>query len=178
MWYVPILAFLKAINWRVWIGLIAFALGVAATLSYGNYRERKGEMAVQGRWDAANTAQEQKIRELEAKQGQVTVKTVTEYVDRVKTVYLKGETIIKRIPHYVPADAPDLPGGWRLLHDAAATGAELPETPGDVQAEPVSAQAAAETVSGNYTACRAELLKLQGLWDWSNGVAGSVGGSR
>lgn len=65
MWYAPILAFLKAINWRVWVGLIAFALGVAATLAYGNYRERKGEMAVQGRWDAANTkaAQENRARE-------------------------------------------------------------------------------------------------------------------
>lgn len=177
MW-LAIFGFLKAIPWKAWVGLIAFALGVAAALAYGNYRENKGAREVQGRWDAATAVQEQKLRELEAKQAQVTVKTVTEYVDRLKTVYLKGDTIIKRIPQYVPASTPDLPGGWRLLHDAAATGTELPETPGDVQAEPVSAQTAAETVAGNYTAAKAEMTKCQALWDWSNGVAGSSGGSR
>lgn len=61
MW-LGILAILKTVNWRVWVGLIAFALGVAAALAYGNYRENKGEATVQGRWDAANTKAEQENR--------------------------------------------------------------------------------------------------------------------
>lgn len=61
MW-LAIFGFLKAIPWKAWVGLIAFALGVAAALAYGNYRENKGAREVQGRWDAANTKAEQENR--------------------------------------------------------------------------------------------------------------------
>lgn len=170
----PIGTFLKALPWWVWAIFIALAL----SYFYGESRYREGRAEVQSRWDAATTQMEQEKRQLEAKQSEVTVKTVIKYVDRIREVRVKGDTIIKRVPEYVPSDSCVLPPGFRLLHDAAASGSELPEAAGSIQAEPVPAQAAAETVVSNYTECRAELEKLNGLWDWSNGVAGSSGGSR
>lgn len=170
----PILSFLKVLPWWVW----AMFLALAMSYFYGEFRYREGMAEVQSRWDAATTKMEQEKRELETKQSEVTVKTVIKYVDRVREVRVKGDTIIKRVPEYVPSDSCDLPPGFRLLHDAAASGSELPEAAGSIQAEPVPAKTAAETVVSNYTECRAELEKLNGLWDWSNGVAGSSGGSR
>jgi hypothetical protein len=38
------------------------------------------------------------------KQQQASVKTVTEYVDKVKVVRQKGETIIKEVPVYITKD--------------------------------------------------------------------------
>ncbi len=49
--------------------------------------------------------------------------TVTQYVDRVQTIRLKGDTIIKEIPRYVPIQADAscvVPRGFVRLHDAAA----------------------------------------------------------
>lgn len=163
----PILGFLKALPWWVW----AIFLALAMSYFYGESRYREGRAEVQSRWDAATTRMEQEKRQLEAKQSEVTVKTVIKYVDRVREVRVKGDTIIKRIPQYVPANSCDLPPGFRLLHDAAASGSELPEAAGSIQAEPVPAQTAAETVVSNYTECHAELTKLQGLWEWSNDQA-------
>lgn len=93
---------------------------------------------------------------------------VTKYVDRVQTVYVKGETIVKEIPRYVPAQADaacTVPGGFVRLHDAAATGAQLDAGPGDPDAAPsgVALSAVAETVAGNYTACHANAEQLSAL---------------
>jgi hypothetical protein len=175
MTFLAVWTFLKGIFKAIpWWGWAALGLAVAFFV-YGESRYRAGQAERQGLWDAATTAQANEDRKNEAKQAEITVQRVTEYVDRVKTVYVKGDTIIKRVPVYVPADTPDLPGGWRLLHDAAVTGAELPETPGSLQAFPVSAQDAARTVAANYTACKAELEKLNGLWLWSWDQATKVG---
>ena len=73
--------------------------------------------------------------------------------------------IIKEIPHYVPIDLPVLPGSFRVLHDAAARGSELPED-GDssgIDAATVSAETLAETVVENYRACREDRARLEGL---------------
>lgn len=54
---------------------------------------------------------------------------VTQYVNRIRIVREKGETIIKEVPVYVPVQADaacTLNRGFVRLHDAAAAG-ELPE---------------------------------------------------
>lgn len=82
------------------------------------------------------------------------------------------DTIItKEVIRYV-ATAPatsrcTLPGNWRLLHDAAATGtpAEPPSLAAD-QAEPVTDAAALAIVADNYTACRAYIQQVEGWQDF------------
>lgn len=102
--------------------------------------------------------------EKQAEQHAVTEKVVTEYVDRI--VYVKGKTneILKEVPVYIPADAM-LPGGFRLLHDAAVRG-ELPESAGLADAQPIDAQTASTTVAENYGACHEVRERLIGLQQW------------
>ena len=94
-----------------------------------------------------------------------TERVVTKYVDRLQVVAGRTETIIKEVPIYVPADSADLPAGFRVLHDAAATG-ELPDPAGIADAAPVPAQDAASTVIENYGVCWATGEQLKSLQDW------------
>ncbi|WP_029046579.1 hypothetical protein [Cupriavidus sp. amp6] len=93
---------------------------------------------------------------------------VTEYVDRVQTVYVKGDTIIKEIPRYVPAQADaacTVPVGFVRMHDAAAAGTVLGPGAGDSDAagSGIALSAVAGTVAGNYTSCRANAEQLSAL---------------
>jgi len=56
------------------------------------------------------------------KQQQASVKTVTEYVDKVKVVRQKGETIIKEVPVYITKDVDGgciIPNSFGLLWNAS-----------------------------------------------------------
>lgn len=125
----------------------------------------KGADHVQALWDNATTRAAGRIVRVQALQAEASVQVVTQYIDRVQTVYRTGQTITKEVPVYVPATTPDLPGGFRLLHDAAATGTAL-DASGGANAPPVSAQDAAATVAENYTSCRATAEQLKALQQW------------
>ena len=56
------------------------------------------------------------------KQQQASVKTVTEYVDKVKVVRQKGETVIKEVPVYITKDVDGgciIPNSFGLLWNAS-----------------------------------------------------------
>lgn len=94
--------------------------------------------------------------------------TVTEYVDRVQTIRVKGDTIIKEVPRYVTVQADaacTVPVGFVRLHDAAATGGVLDPGAGDSDAAPsgVALSAVGSTVAGNYTASHANAEQLSAL---------------
>lgn len=79
----------------------------------------------------------------------------------------KDRVIYKEVIRYEivtqPAGRCNLPGTWRVRHDAAATG-DLPESPSlaDAAAEPVADAAALATVADNYTACRGYIDQVAG----------------
>ncbi|WP_405124898.1 hypothetical protein [Ralstonia pseudosolanacearum] len=94
--------------------------------------------------------------------------TVTQYVDRVQTIRLKGDTIIKEIPRYVPVQADAscvVPRGFVRLHDGAAAGAVPDPGAGDADAAPsgVALSAVAGTVTANYTDSQANSEQLAHL---------------
>lgn len=82
---------------------------------------------------------------------------------RIRTV---TKTLIEKVPVYVPLDACPLPGGFRLLHDAAATDGVLPDPAGRLDAGAVPAQDAAATVVENYGIARANAAQLVWLQAW------------
>ena len=130
----------------------------------------KGASHVKAEWDAEVVKQSLTAARVEKAQAQATVQVVTEYVDRVKIVRQAGETIIKEVPVYVPAQADAacvVPRGFVRLHDAAAQGV-VPEPAGDSDAAPagVALSAVAGTVAENYTACRANAEQLSALQSW------------
>lgn len=95
---------------------------------------------------------------------------VIRYVDRVETIRVKGDTIIREVPRYVPVEADaacTVPAGFVRLHDAAATGAVLDPNPRDPDAAPsdVPLSAVAGTVADNYTTGHANAATLKTLQD-------------
>ena len=128
--------------------LASAALGVAP----GRLWLDQGASHVQAQWDAAIQQQTLQTAAARERQAQATVKVVTQYVDRVRVVREKGDTIIKEVPVYVPVQADaacTINRGFVRLHDAAAAG-ELPEPARDADA--AAAGIALSAVAG--TVCR------------------------
>ena len=135
----------------------------------------KGAGYVQAQWDAAVQQQAMQTAAARERQAQATVKIVTEYVDRVRIVREKGDTVIKEAPVYVPVQADGactINRGFVRLHDAAAAG-ELPEPAGDADAAAadIALSAVAGTVAANYRTCHENAEQLRALQAWFSEMA-------
>lgn len=80
----------------------------------------------------------------------------------------KDQLIIKEITRYVEVTPPGLrchlPGAFRLLHDAAATGNPTAAEAGPMAAagaDPVADTTLLETIGINYTACRKAIAQVE-----------------
>ncbi|VVE71610.1 hypothetical protein PAN31117_04112 [Pandoraea anapnoica] len=94
---------------------------------------------------------------------------ITQYVDRVREVRVKGDTIIQKVPVYVTAQADaacTVPVGFVRLHDTAAANTAL-DDPSDSDARPsgVALSAVATTVADNYTAYHELAARFDALRD-------------
>ena len=130
----------------------------------------KGAGHVQSQWDAAVHQQTLQIAAVRQRQAEATVQVVTRYVDRVRVVREKGDTIIKEVPIYVPVQADaacTINRGFVRLHDAAAAG-ELPEPARDADAASagIALSAVAGTVAANYQTCLENAEQLRALQAW------------
>ena len=147
--------------------LLALTLLSAALVGFGWVR---GASHVQAAWDAAAVKESLTAARVRQRQADSTVKVVTQYVDRVRTVREAGDTIIKEVPTYVTAQsdaACTLDHGFVRLHDAAAQGV-IPDPAGPADAAPagIALSTAAATVASNYTRCRENAEQLTALQDW------------
>lgn len=146
--------------------LVLAVLGVALV----GFGWIKGASHVQAQWDAAIQQQALQTAAIRERQSQATVKVVTQYVDRVRIVREKGETIIKEVPVYVPVQADaacTINRGFVRLHDAAAAG-DLPEPARDADAAAtgIALSAVAGTVTANYQTCHETAEQLRALQEW------------
>lgn len=155
----PIL-WVKKIPLQVWLLLG----GVILFLGYSYWLYNKGQQNIQDKWDAAIARGKPIVAQLKEDAKKVNVRVETVYVDRVKVIREKGDTIIKEVTKYIPASTPDLPGGFRLLHDAAATSRFPSET--ELPGAPVSVRDATETIALNYERCLIWQTELQGWDQW------------
>ena len=145
----------------------ALLIAAALALSGGGAWLADRYRAAHHRADEAERTAAELARRLE--NTRTATVTVTEYVDRVQTIRVKGDTLIKEIPRYVsvPADAAcPIPVGFVRLHDAAAAGTLPDPDPGDADAAAsgLALSAVAATVAGNYTDSLAnseQLTRLQ-----------------
>jgi hypothetical protein len=138
----------------------------------------KGASHVQTQWDAAVQQQTLQAATVRQKQAEATVKVVTQYVDRVRVVREKGDTIIKEVPVYVPVQADaacTINRGFVRLHDAAAAG-ELPEPARDADATAagLALSAVAGTVAANYQTCHENAEQLRALQGWAHEMASAI----
>lgn len=121
-------------------------------------------------WQKKVAEAERRAAAIEQKQATATATVVTKYVDRVQTVRVAGETIVKEIPVYVTPEADAacvLPRGFVRLHDAAAAG-RVPAPPGtaDASAAGIALSAVVGTVADNYERCHENSTQLESLQDW------------
>lgn len=154
-------ATLRRVPAWIWVA----ALLLLAGWYYGHTRYNAGQADVQAKWDKATERGKAEVARLKSEAGKVTVRVETKYIDRVKTIREKGETIVQKVPVYISRDLPELPGAWRWLHDHAAEGS-LPGASVPADAAPVAPQDAASTVTANYATCLANAEQLRGLQEW------------
>ena len=155
-----------------WLALVLLA---AALIGFGWI---KGAGHVQAQWDAAIQKQTLQIAAIRERQAQATVKVVTQYVDRVRVVREKGETIIKEVPVYVPVQADaacTINRGFVRLHDAAAEGrTPEPARDTDAAAAGIALSAVAGTVASNYQTCFETAEQLRALQVWIKEITRSA----
>ena len=155
--------------------LLAFAALGLALVGFGWI---KGAGHVQAQWDAAVQQQALQATAVREEQAQATVEVVTQYVDRVRVIHEKGDTIIKEVPVYVPVQADaacTINRGFVRLHDAAAGGA-LPEPArdADAAAADIALSAVAGTVATNYQTCHETAEQLTALQTWVREMASTT----
>ncbi len=147
--------------------LLAVAALAGALIGFGWI---KGAEHVQAQWHAAVQQQTLHAATVRQRQAEATVKVVTQYVDRVRLMRVKGDTIIKEVPVYVPVQADaacTINRGFVRLHDAAVAG-ELPEPARDADAAAagIALSAVAGTVAANYQTCHENAEQLRALQAW------------
>lgn len=147
--------------------LLAVGLLAAFLIGYGWV---KGAGHVQGQWDAAVEKQEAQQARVRVRQAEVTVRVVTQYVDRVRVIREKGDVIIKEVPAYVTPESDSrctINAGFVRLHDAAATN-EVPGPARTADAAPagIALSAVAGTVAENYRRCHENAAQLTFLQEW------------
>ncbi len=81
---------------------------------------------------------------------------------KIRTVF---KTIIKEVPVYVKSTDCPMPGGFRVLHDAAANGA-VPDPAAVADAAPAPTTDVAATVADNYGIYFETAERLSGLQQW------------
>lgn len=151
---------LAAVKWSV-ILLAIIALGL---VSYSHGRQvRDGELAQVERDTAIAYAGEivarQKTADALAEQS-ATLRSAQAPKDRFIT-----QEIVKYEFITPPGLRCTLPGAFRLLHDAAATGEPTATEAGPLaaaSADPVADAPLLETIGHNYTACRRAIAQVEG----------------
>lgn len=122
------------------------------------------------------------VAQLKLREPKIVKEIEVKYVHDVQVVTKQGKDIIREIPVYITkaADAACvIPVGFVRVHDAAASGIPLAEpAPGDNDAaSQVNLSTVGETVTRNYTGCRANEIKveaLQGFITKSNQLAKDI----
>jgi len=149
------------IPWQVFACAGALVvLGAAGWYVYNLGQDHK-----QQEWNAAVERGKGIVENLKKQQEKITIKVETRTVERVKVVKEKGDAIIQRVPVYLPDSTLMLPGGFRVLHDAGATGT-IPGAPESTNAAPVRVTDVARTTVQNYTTCLKVREELIGLQAW------------
>jgi hypothetical protein len=160
-WLALLRKLLKKIPWQVYA--CAGLLGMLAISNWLGYV--RGEYAVQRKWDSAVARGTSIVDELKMTQGVVTTKVEKVYVDKVKVIHDKGETIIKEVPVYIPSNLPDLPASFRVFFDASATNT-IPEATNISNAAPAPVTDVATTTAQNFTQYYEVKAQLEALQDW------------
>lgn len=158
----------------VWIIKLVAAVVLAIGLFWFGWS--KGSDSVQAEWDADKVRVAALFAAEKERTAAVSVETITRFVDRVRIIKGKSETIIQEVPVYVTAQADadcTINNGFVRVHDAASAGT-LPPAPGDTDAaaSAIKLSDVGQTVAENYGLYHEVAAQLEALQDWIKGVGG------
>ena len=137
----------------------AIALAVILALwAFGNARYKAGVDHQQAEYQEALEKAEKRALEVGRKSDTATEKVAEKHVQTVEKIRWRTQTLTKEVAVYVPQTVDRefrLSVGLVLVHDAAATGATLPESPSGSVETPsdVAPSQLATTFIGNYGTC-------------------------
>lgn len=157
MWWKVALSGAKKIPREIW-----YLLGIVVALWFVYH---KGQQSVQREWDASVERGREALSRLKERQITITKGVLVKREFVTKEVRIKGDTIIQRVPYYIPADTPDLPCQFRVLHDAAASNS-IPGSPSCSDGDRVSVREATEVLTRNYTTFHLMAADLDSLRSW------------
>ena len=158
--------FLRIIPIGAWKWLAAIAAALAAVW----FVYHRGELHERGKWEAVQAANNLHAAQVGQKRAEVTTTVLTRYVDRVRAVRGKSETITKEVPIYVNQNDDHrciINNGFIRLHNAAAAN-ELPSSTSGANEAPTSValSTVAKTVAENYGTCHENAAQLEALQEW------------
>ena len=144
----------------------ALLSGVLLVLFFTFYSGKYSEESRQRLQQAEAQAE---IQALKAQSAELSVQTVTKYIDRVKVIEKEKLIYADTTPwiNQTTINSYPLPNGAIRLLDAAASGA-VPEAPSssDGTASTIKIDAAVGVIAGNYTDCRIYAERLTALQEW------------
>ncbi len=115
---------------------------------------------------AYETKAQEQIADLEKKNGEISNKVVTQFVDRTNTIKEKEYVYVDAATKSVPAQS-DMSNGWVYLHDASATGSDAdPTRSSDASTSGIKDNQALVTIIGNYSRCTQNANELIALQKW------------
>ncbi|MTW11444.1 hypothetical protein GM658_12635 [Pseudoduganella eburnea] len=150
-----------------WVKWLAIAVLCGATYAIGRLQEARHGAEVMTGYITAQATRTVRIAQAQSK---VVVQTEIKYRDRIKTVYLKGETIEKQVPILVTPSDDDAFGvnaGFVRAYNAAWSGDDPgPAAESDREPAGIPLSEIAEADVYNATACRAWREQALGWRDY------------
>lgn len=149
-------------NWQRFVAYGVVALLVAGMLELDGYR--RGERKL---WEYQAEQAKQTVAVV-VKQGRVTERVVTRYVQVRAAAKVVEKTVEKEVIRYAetnPGSCLDARWGWVHDHAAAGTVPDPAGEPDGAGGAPKAAEAL-DTVTANYAACRRTADRLDGLQAW------------
>lgn len=151
-----------------WVWLLAIG---ASAVGSGIWAYNTGQDSIQNKWDESRRKGEKIVADLKAKAGRITVKQEIVYRDRIKEIEVKGDTITKYVPKYIPIGTGCisngmLTGAFRVLHDGAVDN-RIPDSTEITNGEAVSVTEATETITTNYKLCHKAYAAVEEWQIWA-----------
>lgn len=148
---------------RFWIAVAA----AAALVALSAFMYRAGGLSVKANWDAENLREAKAAHRTAERRAEVTNEVAGRHEQHRQKVRVITKELFREVDRYVPVAVDNCPlsGGFRLFHDAAATG-EIPDPARLADAAAVTTREAAITIADNYGACRENGIQLESLQEW------------
>ncbi len=130
----------------------------------------KGRHDVQVQWDLQKEKNVVTVEKTKAESAQITTKVVTKYVDRIKTITVRGNEIVKYIQTGITKSEDSkykLPDNFvSLYNDSVQNVVPDSASSSDANASTIKLSDALATIATNNTQCNAYRQQVISLQDW------------